>query len=341
MKIRDYLYDHKFIILLYVLVIVFTGAVISMGESVTFNKSNGLYVMEVSLLAFFIYLTVDFLLTKQHHNRLNRLLKAEDIDWINALPAPTNSQQRLYHQLLERLYHQSNNKLDGYYANSMEYLEFITMWVHEIKTPISASKLIIENSIDNPTEQTLYSIEDEINRIEDFVQMTLFYSRAGDFAKDYVITGVSLDKIVSNCMKREYSSINNKQLVLQISDIKIEIDTDEKWLGFIIKQILDNAIVYSMPGNTIKIFTEQSTQETVLCIEDEGIGIKPEDIKRIFDKNFTGFNGRRLYTSTGLGLYLSQKLAKKLGHFITAESDFGSGTKIFVHFPMWNSYYEL
>lgn len=341
MKLSDYLSDKKFLILLYSITSLFTGAVIYMGESVKLSESNGLYVVEISLLLFAIYLTIDFILKKKHYSILKEISLAQGLDWVNSLPSPMSAEQRIYNELLQKLYQDINKKLAEHHSKSIEDIEFVTMWVHEIKTPIAASKLIIENSLNDPSEKALYSIEDEIDKIEDFVQMTLFYSRAGDFAKDYIINSVSLNKIVKDCIKREYSSITNKNLNLHMDNLDFQIDTDEKWLGFIIKQILDNAIKYSLPGGEIKMYMEHIGNESTLIIEDAGAGIKEEDIRRVFDKNFTGGNGRKLYTSTGIGLYLSQKIARKLGHFITVTSDYGHGTKASIHFPKWNDYFEV
>jgi signal transduction histidine kinase len=182
---------------------------------------------------------------------------------------------------------------------------------------------------------------DDIDRIEDFIQMTLFYSRADDFAKDYMLCNTNLERIKKECLKREYSYISGKKLTLQLEDLNQNITTDEKWLAFIIKQLLDNAVKYSLPEKTIKIYTKQLEREMLLNIEDEGVGIKKEDIGRIFDKNFTGMNGRKLYNSTGIGLYLSQKLAKKLGHSITVTSEYGSGTCFSIHFPVKYDYHDI
>jgi len=341
MKLSEYLSDKKIMLILYSVTSLFTGAVIYMGESVELNKSNGLYVVGVSTLIFAVYLTIDFILKRNYYGKLKEASHARGMEWVNSLPPPKSAEQRICQEFMQKLYKDANEELTEFNLKSVEDLEFVTTWVHEIKTPIAASKLIIENSLNNPSEKVLFSIEDEINKIEDFVQMTLFYSRAGDFAKDYMISSVSLEKIVKDCIKTEYSSITNKNLKVSMDNLALQIDTDEKWLGFIFKQILDNAVKYSPLGGTIKIYAGRTDKESTLSIEDSGVGIKQEDIRRIFDKNFTGANGRKFYTSTGIGLYLSQKLAQKLGHFITATSDYGYGTKIFVHFPIWNDYFEF
>ncbi|MBC3888773.1 sensor histidine kinase [Acetobacterium paludosum] len=341
MTLKDYLLDKKFLIMLYMTMFVFAGVVISLGEAVSFSRSNGLYVIEVSFFLFLIYLIIGFLYQKSYYEKLKRISETEGLDWVNSLPAPASSEQRIYHELLQKQYRGINRKLSEHQSKSIENTEFITMWVHEIKTPIAASKLIIENSLNDPSEEVLYSIEDEIDKIEDFVQMTLFYSRADDFAKDYLINSISLDKVVKECIKREYASITNKNLNLQLDNLDFQIDTDEKWLGFIVKQIVDNAVKYSNPNGKISIYAEQHNAETVLIIADQGPGIKAEDIRRVFDKNFTGNNGRKFETATGFGLYLSQKIARKLGHHIAISSDYEKGTRVSIHFPVWNDYYDV
>jgi signal transduction histidine kinase len=341
MKLRDYLSDRKFLILIYLVTSLFTGVTIYIEEAGSLITSTGLYVVEVSLAVFTIYLMIDFILRRKHYNMLKKMLLMDNMDWVNSMPESFSKEQIMYYELLVKLYKDYNKRLDELSIKSKEDLEFITMWVHEIKTPIAASKLIIENSLDDPSEKTLYSIEDELDKIEDFVQMSLFYSRTNDFAQDYIISSISLEKVIQGCIKREYSGIMNKKLQLSMENLDLIVETDEKWLGFIIKQILDNAVKYSQPDGKIKIYTEQKEKETILYIVDEGVGIKKEDIGRIFDKNFTGFNGRRQYTSTGIGLYLSQKSAKKLGHLITVTSEFEAGTKVAVHFAKFDNYYNV
>lgn len=341
MKLSEYLSDRKFVIILYTAASLFTGAVVYMSESAPLSQSNGLYVVSVSILIFAAYLAIDFIIKRNYYGKLKEVSHAQGLDWVSSLPRPMSAEQRIGQELVQKLYHDANADLSEYHSKSAEDLEFVTTWVHEIKTPIAASKLIIENSLNNPSEKVLFSIEDEINKIEDLVQMTLFYSRAGDFAKDYMISRVSLEKVVKDCIKTEYSNITYKNLEISMENLDFEVDSDEKWLGFIFKQLLDNSVKYSPSGGKIKIYACHAEREFTLTLEDSGVGIKPEDIGRIFDKNFTGENGRRYNAATGMGLYLSQKLARKLGHFITATSDYGIETKVSIHFPEWNDYYEL
>lgn len=341
MKLWDYLKDKKYLILLYGIVMLLIGTIIYLREAVPLSESNGLYVVEIAFTLFILYLIIDYMIIKKHYDLLIKASQTGKFDWINSIPGPQNSEQRIYQELLYKLYQDANVKLDEYSTKNSEDMDFITMWVHEIKTPIAATKLIIENGLDNPTEKILYHIEDEIDRIEDFIQMSLFYSRANDFAKDYVLSSINLETIVKECIKREYSCITGKKLVLEMKDLDININTDDKWLAFIIKQLIDNAVKYSLTEKTIKIYVEQMEKEVILNIEDQGTGIKKEDIRRIFDKNFTGMNGRRLYNSTGIGLYLSQKLARKLGHTITVTSKYGCGACFSIHFTIGIDYHDV
>ncbi len=332
MRLREYLSDKKHLIQLYCSVMLFTGIMIYIKDNAFLLNSTGLYITYGSFIISFVYLTIDYLIKKKHFNILKELWQMEHMDWVNSLPEPLSNEQRIYTELIRKLYQQTGRCLEEHNNKSTEDLEFVTMWVHEIKTPIAASKLIIENSLDHSEKKALYSLEDEIDRIEDYVQLSLFYSRANDFAKDYMISRVSLEKVVNDCLKRDYSGITNKNLHLAQKGLELFVDTDEKWIGFILKQLLDNAIKYSPFYGKVEIYAEQNEKETVLFVEDHGIGIKEEDLNRIFTKNITGVNDRKYYMATGIGLYLSRKLAKKLGHNITVTSHYELGTKAGIHF---------
>lgn len=178
-------------------------------------------------------------------------------------------------------------------------MEFVETWVHEIKTPISAARLMIENNLDDPNEETLYALLDEIQRIEDMVQKIICYSQLNDFSKDCQISDVSLKSVVNKCVQREYSNIRNKDIHLNMENLDFMVNSDEKWLGFIIEQILDNAVKYSRAHGEIKIFGINEHYDQRLVIKDFGVGIRAEDVRRVFDKGYTGANGRKKMTSIG------------------------------------------
>lgn len=169
---------------------------------------------------------------------------------------------------------------------------------------------------------------DEVQKIEDMVQKTICYSQLNDFSKDCQISDVSLQRVANKCIQSEYSNIQNKNIHLNIENIDFTVNSDEKWLGFIVKQILDNAVKYSRDDGEISIYGINEHYDQRLVIRDHGVGIRAEDVRRVFDKGYTGVNGRKKTTSTGVGLYLSNKLAKKLGHEIRIDSVFGEGTTV-------------
>jgi signal transduction histidine kinase len=319
----------------------FTGSVIWLSENESLLESNGFYTILVSFFLFVIYLIADYLRINNHYFKLKKFLKSNGTDWIISIPPPYTAEQRVYTELLNKLKKDADEQLAVYNAKNAENIDFLETWVHEIKTPIAASKLIIENNLNQPTEKTLYDLSDEIDKIEDMVQTTLCYSHLNDFSRDCQIGRVNIEKVVHACIEREYSNITNKGIKLDIQDIDFEVNSDAKWLSFIIKQLVDNAVKYSRNNGTIQIGSKADKNGYVLFIRDFGMGIKEEDLRRVFEKGFTGFNGRKAYASTGVGLYLSQKLAAKLGHSITISSEPGKGTEVFLNFPKYKDFYNL
>lgn len=246
------------------------------------------------------------------------------------LPEAKTAEQIMYQKLFVQLNENYETLLTELRTKTMEDIDFTEYWVHEIKTPIAAMKLIIENGLDEPNEQMLFELSDQILKIEDMVQKTICYNQINDLSRDSQIERINLKTVFNKCLRTEYASIHHKHIGLEIQGIDFEVDSDEKWLYFIIKQILDNAVKYSHNNGIIKVYGKNEMSDQRLIIEDFGIGIKPEDMRRLFEKGFTGDNGRRFKGATGVGLYLSYKLAKKLGHDIQVESEFKKGTKVSV-----------
>ncbi len=328
MKVIDYLKEKKGLFILCFLFAIFPGMIMGLSEEGAFHTTNGFYCITVMMFLFVIYIIVDYLKLNRYCKRLMKLNGNNDLDFIVSLPNPTSYEQKLWIKLMIQLKRNAEKMIEVFEEKKMEDIEFIETWVHEIKTPIAATKLIIENSLDTPTEKALYSVSDEIIKIEDMVQKTICYSQLNDFSRDCQISSVNLHKIVNKCLQNEYSNINNKYLDLDIRTLDFEVNSDEKWLYFIVKQILDNAVKYSNENGLIRIYGVNDLHNQKLFIEDSGIGIREEDIRRIFEKGYTGSNGRKKTISTGVGLYLSYKLARKLGHDIRISSVQRQGTKV-------------
>ena len=328
MKMTDYLKEKNGLFILCFLFAIFPGMIIGLSEEGIFLATNGFYCITVMIFFLFVYIIVDYLKLNRYCKRLSELIGNDDLDFIVSLPLPTSYEQKLLMKLIIQLKRNAEKKMEVFEETKIEDIEFIETWVHEIKTPIAATKLIIENSLDNPTEKVLYNISDEIIKIEDMVQKTICYSQLNDFSRDCQVSSVNLQKIVNKCLQNEYSNINNKYLKLDVKNLNFEVNTDEKWLYFILKQILDNAVKYSNENGLIRIYGVNDLYNKKLFIEDSGIGIREEDMRRIFQKGYTGLNGRKKNVSTGVGLYLSYKLAKKLGHDIHISSVLKQGTKV-------------
>ena len=224
----------------------------------------------------------------------------------------------------------------NYYKNIQEeYKEYIELWIHEVKIPIAASKMIIENNKNSVTK----SIDEELDKVENYIEQALFYARSNAVEKDYIINKTNLKEIVSGSILKNKTTLLNEKVALELKDIEQEVYTDSKWATFIINQIVQNAIKYSKKENKkIEIYSKTKNDKVILYIKDNGIGIKKGEITRVFERGFTGENGRIVgQKSTGIGLYLCKKLCDKLGLGIELNSEKDIGTEVRIIFPK-NSY---
>lgn len=341
MKIVRYLRDQISLILFLIVLLGFILSVVTLSKANQMQSYDVSYIFLVSLILILVYLTTDFLFYRSHERDLQKLNRAEGTEWVNNLPAAKNSMQTAYQGLLTKLYREHHEEISRFQAKNKEDLEFITTWVHEIKTPISVANLLIQNYNGSAAEETLESIEEELEKIEDYVARALYYSRSHDFAKDYLIKETDLDRLIKESVKRHSKVFIRKKIGIQLEETTGQVATDKKWLGFVLDQILDNALKYTPPEGIITITTDNKDHELVLNITDTGIGIRPEDLSRIFERGFTGYNGRRESSSTGMGMYLSQRVARKLGHYLSVSSSINAGTTISIHFRKWSNYFDV
>ena len=221
----------------------------------------------------------------------------------------------------------------NYYKNIQEeYKEYIELWIHEVKIPISASKLIIENNKNEITK----SIDEELDKVENYTEQALFYARSNAVEKDYIITKTYLKDIVAGSILKNKTTLLNEKVSLKLDNLNKEaVYTDSKWATFIVNQIIQNAIKYSKTDDKkIEIFSKEKEDKVILYIKDNGIGIKKGEMTRVFERGFTGENGRAIgKKSTGIGLYLCKKLCTKLGLGIEINSEKEKGTEVKIIFP--------
>lgn len=341
MKFTRYLEDKKLSIFCFVMLMILISLVIYLDGSVKVSAGNIFYINLVSFIFYIIYLVTSYIYYRGYYKRLTDIIENESLEIINRLPKPKSYEQILFNEVLSSLNNELSSKIQSLYEQKRDYEEFITSWVHQVKTPISVSRLLIESNLYAPNKETLYSLEEELDKIENYIEQALYYSKTGDFSKDYLINEIGLDRLVKDTVKKHAKTFINKKISIEMENIDLEIITDKKWLSFILDQILSNALKYTSDGGKIKIYGLIEDKDRKLIIEDNGIGIKPEDLDRVFDKGFTGYNGRENYKSTGIGLYLSKKLARKLGHDITIESKYGEYTKVTVVFPKLLDYFQV
>ena len=250
------------------------------------------------------------------------LRKMEEAIFVTAedLPETTTLIEEDYQHLIQRLVRENRQRQAE--ADSMleDLTSYYTLWVHQIKTPIAAMDLLLQAGPDRATE-----MEIELQKIAQYVDMVLQYLRLDSTAKDLVLQRCQLDAVVRQTVRKYAKLFILKKIQLVFQETKWEVLSDEKWLCFLLEQLLSNALKYTPEGGKISIFLDG---ETNLVIADTGIGIAPEDLPRVFEKGFTGNNGRMDKKATGIGLYLCRRVTNLLGHTISIASEPGVGTQV-------------
>ena len=205
-----------------------------------------------------------------------------------------------------------------------DLMDYYTLWVHQIKTPIAASQLLVQDVTDRNIRSLL---EQEIFKIDAYTHLVLQYLRLENFHDDLQLKQVSLEHLVKEVVRKYSLFFIQKGLTINLDDLDVKVISDEKWLLVIIEQVLSNSLKYTKSGG-IEVYFKDNT----LYLKDSGIGIKDSDILRVFERGFSGYNGRLTQQSSGLGLYLSKKIADQLGHDISISSQVGQGTTVSIHF---------
>ncbi|MGL4521896.1 MAG: sensor histidine kinase [Bacilli bacterium] len=255
----------------------------------------------------------------------------------NVLKQPTTPELCEIHEQLQEAYRDMHEHINGYKYAQKAYKEYIEMWVHEIKTPIAASELLLANH----DFAASGSLKEELRKVDGFVEQALYYSKIEYANDDYRIKQVSVKTFVHNVIKQNARMFIGKGIGLSVEVEGISVYTDEKWTEFILQQIISNAINYSkVNGATLKIVATQLQQSVKLTIEDNGIGIPSGELQAIFQKGYTGSNGRKIRKSTGMGLYIVEKLAQKLNIGIGITSVVSEGTRVELTFPISNVFFR-
>ncbi|MCR8744159.1 sensor histidine kinase [Romboutsia lituseburensis] len=279
------------------------------------------------------YILIEFNNKKKFYNELEDILVNIDKKYLlsEIMKKPSNYEEEKIKYILTETNRSMREQINYYKNIQKEYQEYIETWVHEIKTPIASTMLIIENN----EERIPYSMKNEIKKIENYIDQVLYYSRSNDVSKDYIIKKMDLEPVVRNVVKKNASDFINKKIAIEINDLSEFVYSDSKWIEFIINQIISNSIKYCATENPkVSVYSIKNENNTILTIKDNGVGISQKDLNRVFEKGFTGENGRLYGKSTGIGLYLCKKLCDKLGLGLTINSIYNKGTEVNIIFPI-------
>lgn len=323
MSLWDYLKDKSINIFIsfVMLVIVFLFMYL-----IEINIYYIIFIEILILLGVFVNSLLDFLKRKIYYDNLMNYLKdLDEKSYITQLiKKPNFIDGKILYDTLEIENKYINNLIAYYNIKFNEYQEYIDTWIHEVKTPIAISKLIIENNKNNIT----LSIGDEIDKIDDYIEQVLYFTKSDSIEVDYNIRKLSLKQIVMTEFKRKSKAIINENIRPKFSNLDYNILTDSKWIEFIIGQILTNCIKYKSQDPIIEIYAQKEDNKINLYIKDNGIGILEKDLIKAFEKGYVGSNGRNISKSTGMGLYICKKLCDKIGVGINIESNVNIGTTL-------------
>lgn len=329
MKLMDFLKDKISIIIIELIMMVLIFLVLNVYQS---QFLLNIFIVLIIFIGIVITLLLEFTKKANFYNSFEKILLNLDKKYL--IVEMLNKANFIESDLLIDYLYEINKsyieEINKYKYTSEEFKEYIELWCHEIKMPIATSKLILENNQNKKNKSML----EELDKIENYVEQVLYFTRSEIVEKDYMISKLDLKLVIDNIIKKNKNYFIEKKIKIETLDKSIYIESDAKWLEFIINQIITNSIKYTKEDNPkITIICEENKNNTILKIEDNGIGIKKEEISKVFNKGFTGSNGRMKYNSTGIGLYLCHKLCDKLNHKIYLNSDLNERTVVSIVFP--------
>lgn len=299
-----------------------------------------IYILFIIMVLYLVSITIEYFRKKKFYDNLLNMLEELEEKYLitEIIKTPSFLEGKILKSALEQIDKSMLENVNKYKYMTEDYKEYIELWIHEIKIPIAASKMVIENNKNIITK----SIDEELDKVENYVEQALFYARSNTVEKDYYIKKVELKEIVNESIKKNKSSLIQEKISINIHDLNMEVNTDNKWVVFILNQIIQNSIKYKKKEESvIEIYAKKGKENVILSVKDNGIGIKKGEITRVFKKGFTGTNGRLSNKkSTGIGLYLCKKLCDKLGMAIELNSVQNEGTEVKLVFPK-SSYIEL
>lgn len=337
MKLKDYIKDKSYAFFLFFLFL-FLFFVLLFAFKLDYSLIFALGILYI--IFFTLLLAIDFLRKKFFYQNLISWVTALDKSYfvLELLEEPNFYEGRLLYQTLYETNKSMMENIHIYEQQTIDFKEYVEMWIHEIKIPISSLILMEHN------HKGKFPVEaiSQIKRIENYVEQILYYVRSENAEKDYLINEVSLKKVISEVALQNKDDLLENKIDFMVDIHEKKVLTDSKWLEFILNQIINNSIKYKKEHHAsyIHISAQETDKEVILEIKDNGIGIPASDLKKVFEKSFTGQNGRKKRKSTGMGLFIAKKLCEKLGHQIEIFSVLNEYTKVTITFSK-NHYYDV
>lgn len=332
MKLIEYIKE-KFVFMVINIVMTLSGVVILKALKV--DTYTIVFISILNLIGVFSCYIYDYFNRKKYYDNLFKNLDGLDKKYFIAeiLESGDFIESNIIYSVLEECTKSMKDEVADLKRNINDYKEYIETWVHEIKTPIASARLILENDEGYINKSVL----EEIEKVEGFIEQVLFYARSSTVERDYIIKKIPLKNSINSVIRKNANILIEKRVKIQLEDIEKKVYCDSKWIEFILQQIISNSVKYmDKDEKYIKIRCLEKDKNIILKILDNGIGISEKSIEKVFEKGYTGENGRKYNNSTGMGLYLCKKLCLKLGLGISIKSKLGVGTEVTIVFPINN-----
>lgn len=349
MNFIDFLKDRIAYIIVYLISISFVILTMHLTlfiKVIDFPITNILYAYFVSIVILIIFLVYEYSKVRAFYKQLYEILNSENImENIINIGEVRTIEQKLFTQILKKLYKSYEDKVYKYKDIQKHYLDFINQWVHQMKTPVSVIDLILQEEDTSEFNEILDSIGEENEKISQGLNIMLYNARINEFNHDFNVEDIDILLILRKVINDNKKLLIRHKIFPKISGETAIVQTDKKWIYFVINQIVINAIKYTAATEkdkkTINFNIKEDTTKIVVSIEDNGIGIPKEDLGRVFNAFFTGKNGRKTSESTGMGMYLSKRICEELGNEVYIESEEGKGASFYIAFYKSKNIFKL
>lgn len=337
MKFTSFFKDRLYAILLF---LINYGIILLIFFAFKIQKEVILSISFVFIIFFLLLFLIDYFRKKAFYTELLSNIEALDKGYLvlETLTKPEFYEGKLLYQALYSINKSMCENVNKIEEQWQDFKEYIEMWIHEVKIPLVSLVLISNNHKDKLDKKAKM----QLKRLEDYVDQVLYYARSENAEKDYLIKETNLSKVIKNVGLKNMEDLLENEISYNVHNTNVKVLTDSKWLEFILEQIINNSIKYkrNIKNSYINISVLDDINKTTLIIEDNGIGIKDSDIKQVFNKSFTGENGRNKRRSTGMGLFIAKNMCEKLGHKIMIESKYKKYTRVSITFAK-NKYFDV